>query len=135
MLDTMPLTIFVPGSIVHRPLATGNVHSMTSRAKFGIYKPKAFLVESPPSEPQTYKQASQVPEWQAAMETEFKALRDNHTWILGPPPPHHQVIGSKWVYKLKLKQDGTNEHFKARLVAKGYIKLLISIILRHLAPL
>ena len=30
------------------------------------------------------------------------------------------VIGSKWVYKAKLKVDGTLERLKARLVAKGF---------------
>lgn len=30
------------------------------------------------------------------------------------------AIGSKWVYKLKLKLDGIVERYKARLVAKGY---------------
>ena len=54
------------------------------------------------------------------METEFKDLHDNKTWILVLPPPHNRVIGSKWVYKLKLKPDGTIECYKACLVAKGY---------------
>jgi len=30
------------------------------------------------------------------------------------------VIGSKWVFKTKLKPDGTLDRLKARLVAKGY---------------
>jgi hypothetical protein len=30
------------------------------------------------------------------------------------------VIGSKWVFKTKLKPDGKLDRLKARLVAKGY---------------
>ena len=30
------------------------------------------------------------------------------------------AIGTKWVYKLKRKFDGSVDHYKARLVAKGY---------------
>jgi Reverse transcriptase (RNA-dependent DNA polymerase) len=30
------------------------------------------------------------------------------------------VVGSKWVFKIKYKADGTVECYKARLMAKGY---------------
>ena len=30
------------------------------------------------------------------------------------------VIGSKWVFKPKLKPDGSLDHLKGRVVAKGY---------------
>ncbi|CAL8999717.1 unnamed protein product [Prunus brigantina] len=36
-----------------------------------------------------------------------------------PLPSHKLPIGCKWVYKIKLKPDGTVKRFKARLVAKG----------------
>jgi hypothetical protein len=31
-----------------------------------------------------------------------------------------QPIGCKWIFKKKLRSDGTIERYKARLVAKGY---------------
>lgn len=37
-----------------------------------------------------------------------------------PLPPNKKPIGSKWVFKVKLKSDGSLERCKARLVAKGY---------------
>jgi hypothetical protein len=47
-------------------------------------------------------------------------LEDNHTWLLTNLPPNKIPIGCKWVYKVKLKVDGSIERYKARLAAKGY---------------
>lgn len=52
------------------------------------------------------------------MNKELDALEENNTWTIMPLPPGKKSIGSKWVYKVKLKPDGTVERFKARLVAK-----------------
>jgi hypothetical protein len=46
-------------------------------------------------------------------------------------PPHKHAIGCKWVYKLKLKADGSLERYKAQLVAKGYTQSEGLIIVKH----
>ena len=51
------------------------------------------------------------------MESEYNSLLENNTWDLVPPPENKNVIGSKWVYKVKRKADGSFERFKARLVS------------------
>ena len=37
-----------------------------------------------------------------------------------PPPPGQNIIGCRWVYKLKHNSDGSISRYKARLVAKGF---------------
>ncbi|KAL4279271.1 hypothetical protein GQ457_03G009530 [Hibiscus cannabinus] len=71
-------------------------------------------------EPKTYKQAIMYDCWKNAMNDEIVALENNKTWDLVPLPPGKQTIGCKWVYKTKLKSDGSLERYKARLMAKGY---------------
>lgn len=57
------------------------------------------------------------------MEEELHALRQNHTCDLVPPPLNTNVIGSKWIFKIKFKEDGSLERYKAHLVAQGYTQV------------
>ena len=41
------------------------------------------------------------------------------TWELTERPYGCKPLGCKWVFKKKLRPDGTIEKYKARLVAKG----------------
>ena len=72
------------------------------------------------TEPHTYQQAIKDADCKSAMDTKYHALLKNNTWTLVPPPPHANIIGCKWVFKLKHKPDGNIDRYKARLVAKGY---------------
>ncbi|KAK4388163.1 Retrovirus-related Pol polyprotein from transposon RE1 [Sesamum angolense] len=42
------------------------------------------------------------------------------TWELVPAAADKKSIGCRWVYKLKLKPDGSIEKYKARIVPKGH---------------
>ena len=46
----------------------------------------------------------------------------NHTWELVDLLLGAKTIGCKWIFKRKLKQDGSIEKYKARLVAKDFKK-------------
>jgi len=48
-----------------------------------------------------------------------KSIR-NEVWELIPRDDSHQVIGTKWVFRKKLDEDGNITKNKAKLVAKGY---------------
>jgi len=65
-------------------------------------------------EPKTYEEAALHSAWVAAMNKEIDALLLNHSWEFVDLPPGKKAISSKWVYKVKLKSDGTLERFKAR---------------------
>ena len=54
------------------------------------------------------------------MDAEFQALQKQHTWSLVPTPPHVNLVGCKWVFKLKINSDGSISRYKVRLVAKGF---------------
>lgn len=71
-------------------------------------------------EPYSYIQASKSPNWVSVMKDELDALERNQTWELTSLPKGKKAISSKWVYKLKLKSDGTVDRYKARLVTKGF---------------
>lgn len=82
---------------------------------------KAFISNSCDiNEPSSYAEASTHPLWVEAMNKEIVALHANNTWELVKLPDGKKPIGNKWVFKVKLKSDGTLERCKARLVAKGF---------------
>jgi hypothetical protein len=70
-------------------------------------------------EPENTTKALNHDKWRGAMNAEYQALLRNKTWHLIPPHLATNVIDSKWVYKIKRRQDGSVERYKARLVAKG----------------
>lgn len=53
------------------------------------------------------------------MKQEIQVLQTNKTWELTTLPPGKKAIDSKWVYKTKLKSDGSLDKHKARLVIQG----------------
>ncbi|KAH9733814.1 reverse transcriptase Ty1/copia-type domain-containing protein [Citrus sinensis] len=57
------------------------------------------------------------------MNEELQALNQNNTWTLVPRPKNANIIGSKWVYRIKYTDTGAIERFKARLVAKGFTQV------------
>ncbi|KAL0403674.1 UNVERIFIED_CONTAM: Retrovirus-related Pol polyprotein from transposon RE2 [Sesamum radiatum] len=67
-----------------------------------------------------YQRSREHVEWQDAMKAELDALERNCTWKLTPLPAGKRPIGCKWIFKTKLRADGTVERYKARLVAKGF---------------
>ena len=54
------------------------------------------------------------------MQEEINALHAQGTWDLVPLPHAKNLVGCKWIYRIKKNADGSIARHKARLVAKGF---------------
>ena len=75
------------------------------------------------SEPTTFKDAvggqDQV-HWRKAICAELDSMKLRGVFRATKLPAGQHTIGTKWVFKIKRKADGSIEKYKARLVAKGF---------------
>ena len=55
----------------------------------------------------------------------FRSIEKKKIWTLVPRPKDKNVIGTKWVLKNKLNEDGKVSRNKERLVSKGYSQEVI----------
>jgi histone deacetylase 1/2 len=110
------------------PVAPPAQHPAT-RLQRGITKPKLYtygtvrwcnVATTSSDEPSTVAAALEDKNWVIAMDSEYQALLRNKTWKLVPRSKGKNIIGCKWMYKIKKKVDGTIDRYKARLVAKGF---------------
>jgi len=90
-----------------------------------IYKPKkSFVVTKHPLpsslEPTSVTEALTDSRWRDAMSSELTALMRHNTWQLVPPLTNCNLVGCKWVFRIKRHADGSVDRYKARLVAKGF---------------
>ena len=58
-----------------------------------------------------------------AMNEDIDQIEKNNTQELVPRPTNKNVIGSKWVFKNKMNEQGQIVRNKARLVHKGYAQI------------
>lgn len=123
-----------PTIISHTQLPT-NMHPMVTRSKKGIFKCQSTFVgltinHSPTSSnvpatnvtelPVSVTTALNAPIWYNAMKYEFVALQRNNTWSLIPATPNINLVGSKWIFKIKDKPYSTIKRHKTRLVSQGF---------------
>ncbi|GJW21499.1 zinc finger, CCHC-type containing protein [Tanacetum coccineum] len=75
-----------------------------------------FNVEDDPKTFNEAMKSKDVAFWKEAIDDEMDSIMGNNTWVLVDLSPGCKPLGCKWIFKRKLKVDGTIEKFKARLV-------------------
>ncbi|GKA17452.1 zinc finger, CCHC-type containing protein [Tanacetum coccineum] len=91
-----------------------------SRDQVGSQYSYCYSIEE---DPRTYNEAMQSRDsafWKEAIDDEIGSIMENNTWILSDLPPGCKPLGCKWIFKRKMKVDGTIDKFKARLVIQGF---------------
>nr|GEV61563.1 retrovirus-related Pol polyprotein from transposon TNT 1-94 [Tanacetum cinerariifolium] len=71
------------------------------------------------NEPKNVNEALTNDSWIVAMQKELNQFIANDVWELVPQPRNIAIIGTKWVFRNKLDENGIVSRNKARLVAQG----------------
>jgi hypothetical protein len=79
-----------------------------------------YLVDDTPNSISEAYASSDADYWKVAVRSEMDSILANGTWEIVDHPYGCKHVGCKWVFKKKLRPDGTIEKYKVCLVAKGY---------------
>ena len=77
-------------------------------------------------DPKTLVQAMARPdwlEWEKAMEEEMALMRKYEVWDVVDSPEDTNVVGSRWVFRIKQDSSGKILKYRARLVAQGFTQM------------
>lgn len=104
----------------HSPSSTSSSESPPNKFQSleDIYASCSFSLLA--AEPTCYEEPAKRPEWQNAMIELIQSIEKNQTWELVDLLEGSNVIGLKWIFKVKYNADRSAKRYKARLVAKGY---------------
>ena len=100
-----------------------DLHDEPTLSAFWHASANALEASTDLSEPLTYEAAVSGPDqvhWRKAIHAELESMRLRGVFRAAKLPNGQRAIGTKWVFKIKRKADGSIEKYKARLVAKGF---------------
>lgn len=122
-----------PPTLVTIPIVTPNTstgpttetNQIITRSKNNTFKPKRMYTASkhplPENlEPSNIREAMKHAHWRQAIADEFEALIRNGIFSLVPPKAGQNIVGCRWLFRIKRNSDGSIACYKARLVAKGF---------------
>ncbi|GKA15366.1 putative reverse transcriptase domain-containing protein [Tanacetum coccineum] len=96
----------------------GNLNQRTFRSQ--AQNQSNFFCFISTIEPKNVNEALTDDSWIVAMQEKLNQFIDNDVWELVPQPRNMTIIGTKWVFRNKLDENGIVSRNKARLVAQGY---------------
>jgi hypothetical protein len=77
-------------------------------------------------DPKTLAQAMARPdwsEWEKAMEEELALMAKYEVWDVVDEPDDTNIVGSRWVFRIKRDSNGKILKYRARLVAQGFTQM------------
>jgi len=118
MSSELPREWRVPGNLLLDNII-GQVHKgvTTRRSVNHFCEHMAFVSQV---EPKSGNDALEDSDWINVMHEELNQFTRNEVWTLVLRTSEMNVIGTKWVFKNKLDEQGVIVRNKVRLVAKGY---------------
>ncbi|GJU75604.1 retrovirus-related pol polyprotein from transposon TNT 1-94 [Tanacetum coccineum] len=96
----------------------GNLNQRTLRSQ--AQNQSNFFCFISTIEPKNVNEALGDESWIVAMQEELNQFIANDVWELVRQPKNMTIIGTKWVFRNKLDENGVVSRNKARLVAQGY---------------
>ncbi|GJU25835.1 retrovirus-related pol polyprotein from transposon TNT 1-94 [Tanacetum coccineum] len=96
----------------------GNLNQRTLRSH--AQNQSNFFIFISTIEPKNVNEALGDESWIVTMQEELNQFIANDIWELVPQPRNMTIIGTKWVFRNKLDENGIVSRNKARLVAQGY---------------
>ena len=110
---------------IRRPRREPKPSSQLIESREYLNRPSVFATNTDTWVPKTFYEAMKRPDlWWSPMVQEFEMLKERAVFELVPRPIGKNVVGSKWVYAVKWKENGEVEKRKARTVAKGYTQVI-----------
>ncbi|GKC55951.1 retrovirus-related pol polyprotein from transposon TNT 1-94, partial [Tanacetum coccineum] len=96
----------------------GNLNQITLRSQAQNHSNFFCFIST--IEPKNVNEALKDESWVIAMQEELNQFVANDVWELVPLPISQSIIGTKWVFRNKLDENGIVSRNKDRLVAQGY---------------
>src|SRR6266540_7126561 len=82
-----------------------------------------YLVDHTPTSIAEAYASPDADDWKEAVRSEMNSILSNRTWEVTGRPYGCKPVGCKWVFKKKLRPNGTIEKYKVQLVAMGYTQI------------